>query len=35
MRVAAAQTAPAWGDKAVTAERVADWVGRAAAEGRN
>ena len=33
MRVAAAQTAPAWGDKAATAERVADWIGRAAAEG--
>lgn len=33
MRVAAAQTAPVWGDKAATAERVADWVGLAAAEG--
>jgi nitrilase len=33
MRVAAAQTAPAWGDRAATAERVADWIGRAAAEG--
>ena len=33
MRVAAAQTAPAWGDKAATAERVVDWIGRAAGEG--
>jgi nitrilase len=33
LRVAAAQTAPVWGDKAATAERVADWIGRAAAEG--
>jgi nitrilase len=33
MRVAAAQTAPVWCDKAATAERVADWIGRAAAEG--
>ena len=33
MRVAAAQTAPVWGDKAATAQRVADWIGRAAGEG--
>ena len=33
MRVAAAQTAPAWGDKAATAARVVDWIGRAAGEG--
>ena len=33
MRIAAAQTAPAWGDPAATAEIVTDWVGRAAAAG--
>lgn len=33
MRVAAAQTAPVWGDKAATAERVTGWIARAAAEG--
>lgn len=32
MRVAAAQTAPAWGDPAATSEIVVDWIGRAAAE---
>jgi nitrilase len=33
MRIAAAQTAPVWGDPAATAARVVDWLGRAAAAG--
>jgi nitrilase len=32
MRVAAAQTSPAWGDKVATTAKVVDWIGRAAAE---
>ncbi len=33
MRIAAAQTAPAWGDPDATSKIVGDWIGRAAAEG--
>jgi nitrilase len=33
MRIAAAQTAPAWGDSAASAEIVISWIDRAAAEG--
>jgi predicted amidohydrolase len=33
MRIAAAQIHPAWGRPTVGAERVADWIGRAGAEG--
>lgn len=33
MRIAAAQTAPRWGDPAATASIVVDWIGKAAAEG--
>lgn len=32
MRIAAAQTAPAWGDKEATTKRVTEWIGRAADE---
>ena len=33
MRIAAAQIHPAWGNKTATTDRVADWIGRAAADG--
>jgi nitrilase len=33
MRIAAAQTAPSWGDPQATTEIVIDWIGRAAGEG--
>lgn len=33
MRIAAAQTAPSWGDPNATAAIAVDWIGRAAAEG--
>ncbi len=33
MRIAAAQTAPAWGDPAATAEKITEWIARAAGEG--
>jgi len=33
VRIAAAQTAPAWGDKDATTKRVTEWIGRAADEG--
>lgn len=32
MRVAAAQTAPVWGDAAATTDKVAKWIGQAAAD---
>ncbi len=33
MRIAAAQTAPVWGDPSATTKLVVDWIGRAAGEG--
>lgn len=32
MRIAAAQTAPAWGDPEATSKKAVDWIGRAASE---